>query len=108
MLFPVDHLYVCGSAAPFVSVNVVLIDPLYPRAALQIELSAGVRDRMGTVLLSGTEAVVKLVQPVAVLVAFTVYELGAPTGPPTLMAVAEVPLLPAPRAAPPTAFPICH
>src|SRR5437899_8848356 len=43
-------------------------------------------------LLSGTDAVLKLVQPVVVLVTKTVYGLGAPTGPPTPVNVTEVPI----------------
>ena len=47
-------------------------------------------DNTGIILISATEAVVKLVQPVAEFVTSTVYDFGAPVGPPTLIAVTEV------------------
>src|SRR5882672_7256017 len=91
----------------FVTATVTL--PLKLVAGEQIELGVVLVDNTGMTLTSATEAVVKLVQPVTELVTKTVYERGAdPTGllgPPTLIAVTEVPLLAASNSLPTTTAP---
>ena len=83
--------------------------PLKLVGGKHIEFGAVVVDSTGTTLTSATKMVELFRQPVTLLVTKTVYGFGAPVGPPSLMAVADVPLLAAAPSAPtPTTLPAYH